>query len=111
MSIATLAGVTKRFGVVTALDDVTFAVEGGDVVALLGRNGAGKSTALAVLLGLRCPDSGVARLLGSDPRRTDARREVGVTPRRRPFRRRCASASWSTSSVPTTSTRCRPRQS
>ncbi len=76
---------TKRFGDVTALDDVSFAVESGDVVALLGPNGAGKSTALGVLLGLRCPDRGVARLLDGDPRRVDSRREVGVTPQETAF--------------------------
>jgi ABC-2 type transport system ATP-binding protein len=85
MSIAELRGVTKRYGLITALEGVTFAVEAGDVVALLGPNGAGKSTALAVLLGLRRPDSGTAHLLGRDPRRTDSRREVGVTPQETAF--------------------------
>lgn len=85
MSVAELEDVTKLFGDVTALDDVTFAVESGDVVVLLGPNGAGKSTALAVLLGLRCPDTGAVRLFGRDPRRTDSRREVGVTPQETAF--------------------------
>ena len=78
MSVAALEGVTKRFGPVAALDDVSVAIASGDVLALLGRNGAGKSTALAVLLGLRCPDAGNARLFGVDPRRSSARQLVGV---------------------------------
>src|SRR5439155_6426859 len=69
VSVAALNGVTKRFGRVTALADAGFSVEAGEVVALLGANGAGKSTALGLLLGLRCPDAGEARLFGLDPRR------------------------------------------
>jgi ABC-2 type transport system ATP-binding protein len=78
VSVAALEDVTKRFGPVTALDCVSFEIAAGDVLALLGRNGAGKSTALAVLLGLRCPDDGTARLFGVDPRRASARQLVGV---------------------------------
>ena len=78
MSVAALEGVTKRFGDTVALDDVSLEIDAGDVVALLGRNGAGKSTAIAVLLGLRCPDTGTARLFDVDPRRASARQLVGV---------------------------------
>lgn len=79
MTVAVLNAVTKRFGSVTALDNVSFAVEEGDVLAVLGPNGAGKSTAIAVLLGLRSPDDGTARLFGSDPRSASSRSTVGVT--------------------------------
>jgi ABC-2 type transport system ATP-binding protein len=75
---ACLEAVTKRFGAATALQQVSFAAGAGDVLALLGSNGAGKSTALAVLLGLRWPDEGRALLFGCDPRRPRSRREVGV---------------------------------
>jgi ABC-2 type transport system ATP-binding protein len=78
MKVAALEGVTKRFGCVIALEDAGFSVEAGEVVALLGANGAGKSTALALLLGLRCPDAGAACLFGLDPRRPAARRAVGI---------------------------------
>ena len=75
---AELRGVTKRFGATTALDGVSLEVREGETLALLGANGAGKSTALAVLLGLRAPDAGEARLFGGDPRRPSSRRRVGV---------------------------------
>ncbi len=78
MSVAALDAVTKRFGQTAALTSATFAVERGEVAALLGANGAGKTTALALLLGLRQPDSGTARLFGLDPRVPAARRNVGV---------------------------------
>jgi ABC-2 type transport system ATP-binding protein len=79
MTLAELERVTKHFGRVRALSEATFAVEAGEVVALLGANGAGKSTAIALLLGLRRPDAGMARLFGRDPHDARARRGVGVT--------------------------------
>jgi ABC-2 type transport system ATP-binding protein len=82
---AELDGVSKRFGPLTALAGVSLAIAEGDVAALLGPNGAGKSTAIAVLLGLRVPDAGTARLFGLDPRRAEARREVGVAPQETAF--------------------------
>jgi ABC-2 type transport system ATP-binding protein len=75
---AELSTATKRFGAVTALDRVSFAIREGDVLALLGANGAGKTTAIALLLGLRVPDDGSARLFGLPPRRAEARQRVGA---------------------------------
>jgi ABC-2 type transport system ATP-binding protein len=57
---------TKRFGEVAALYDVSFAVPQGVTVGLLGANGAGKTTTIALLLGLLLPTSGSIRLLGID---------------------------------------------
>jgi ABC-2 type transport system ATP-binding protein len=57
-------GLSKRYGSVVAVDDVTFDVPAGTVTALLGRNGAGKSTTLRVLLGLDRPTAGTARIGG-----------------------------------------------
>lgn len=51
-----LTHVTKRFGSVLALDDVTFTVPSGQIVGFLGPNGAGKSTCLRILTGLVTPD-------------------------------------------------------
>lgn len=62
-------GLTKHFGEVIAVDDVSFAVKAGGVTALLGGNGAGKTTTIAMLLGLLIPSSGIARLMGHDMRR------------------------------------------
>ena len=65
MTAAMLDSVTKRYGAVVALDDVSLCVETGSTVALLGPNGAGKSTLVSLLLGLRRPDRGRVEICGS----------------------------------------------
>ncbi|HTW50054.1 MAG TPA: ABC transporter ATP-binding protein [Acidobacteriaceae bacterium] len=77
-AIARLQGVTKRYGPVTALDNFSLTLHAGEVVALLGPNGAGKTTAVRLLLGLISPDSGSVRVLGRDPRDSDARIRIGA---------------------------------
>jgi ABC-2 type transport system ATP-binding protein len=74
-----LSGVTKRFPKVIALAGLTLTVPKGRVLGLLGRNAAGKSTALRCLVGLERPDSGDVRVLGLDPSKLDvaARRRIG----------------------------------
>ena len=62
----------KRYGAKVAVDDVSFHVAEGEIFGLLGRNGAGKSTTVDCLAGLRAPDSGRVRVAGLDPR-TDRR--------------------------------------
>ncbi len=57
-------GVSKRFGPVSAVEDLSFTVRPGRVVGLLGRNGAGKTTSLRMLLGLTRPTAGSATVLG-----------------------------------------------
>jgi len=64
-----LMDVTKRFGSTVALDRVSFAVPPGHVCAILGGNGAGKTTAIRTLLGYERPDAGVVSVLGMDPQR------------------------------------------
>jgi ABC-2 type transport system ATP-binding protein len=76
--LALLEGVTKSFASVTALDSVGLELRRGEIVALLGANGAGKSTAVSIMLGLRRPDYGRAELYGRDPREPGARRRVGA---------------------------------
>ncbi len=57
---------TKRYGDTLALDGLSFTVPAGKTVALLGGNGAGKSTTIAILLGLLTPSSGAVSILGHD---------------------------------------------
>jgi ABC-2 type transport system ATP-binding protein len=61
-----VSGITKRFDQVQALDGVDLVVEPGTVYGLLGPNGAGKTTTVRVLTTIIKPDSGVARVLGTD---------------------------------------------
>jgi ABC-2 type transport system ATP-binding protein len=59
-------GLTKRFGDVLAVDDVSLTVDRGSVVGLLGPNGAGKTTLVKSILGLTLPDEGSVRVAGVD---------------------------------------------
>jgi ABC-2 type transport system ATP-binding protein len=64
MSVIEIRGLTKRFGPVLAVDQLSFEVGSGSVVGFLGRNGAGKTTTLRTLLGLVRPDAGTATING-----------------------------------------------
>jgi ABC-type multidrug transport system ATPase subunit len=77
----------KRYGAVTAVDDLTFAVEPGETFALVGPNGAGKTTTLRMLLGLSRPDSGRIAIgeAGLPPHDPEARRRLGYVPQRVEF--------------------------
>ena len=57
---------TKSFSGRTVVDDLSFDVQKGEVFALLGHNGAGKSTTIDLILGLKAPEAGTARILGMD---------------------------------------------
>jgi ABC-2 type transport system ATP-binding protein len=76
--IATLDGVTRRYGRVTAVDGLSLQIGSGETVALLGPNGAGKTTAVELLLGLAQPDAGVVRLFGGPPADAVAAGRVGA---------------------------------
>lgn len=73
-------GLTKRYGDVTAVDDVSFEVPPGDVFGFLGTNGAGKSTTIGALTTVIEPDAGTISVAGHDVRTEgDAvRRSIGV---------------------------------
>ena len=58
MSAITVRGLTKRFGGVLAVDDLTFEVERGTLTGFVGPNGAGKTTTLRMVLGLVHPTAG-----------------------------------------------------
>jgi ABC-2 type transport system ATP-binding protein len=57
-------GLSKRYGSVQAVADLSFTVEGGRITGFIGPNGAGKSTTLRMLLGLVRPDAGTASFEG-----------------------------------------------
>jgi ABC-2 type transport system ATP-binding protein len=59
----------KQYGAKVAVDDVSFTVAEGEIFGLLGRNGAGKSSTVDCVAGLRAPDHGRIRVAGLDPRR------------------------------------------
>jgi ABC-2 type transport system ATP-binding protein len=75
-------GLTKRYGELTALDDLTFTVSPGEVVGLLGPNGSGKTTALRLILGFLRPTAGSARVAGHDcwAEGPEARKHVSYLP-------------------------------
>ena len=77
-----VAGLTKRFGAFTAVDDVSFAVSRGEVVGFLGPNGAGKSTTMRMLAAFMAPSAGTARICGHDVQMHSlaARRALGFLP-------------------------------
>ncbi|PXA68397.1 ABC transporter ATP-binding protein [Cryobacterium arcticum] len=78
--LARLDAVTRRFGEVLAVDDVTLDIHSGSILGLLGPNGAGKSTVLTMLQGLRRPSSGTVSLFGGSPGDYRTRQKLGCTP-------------------------------
>lgn len=81
--VASLRGLTARYGDVVALREVHLDLARGEVVALMGRNGAGKSTLLSALVGLRAPDRGTVHVLGEAPvqlKPSELIRHVGLVP-------------------------------
>ena len=80
-------GLVKSFPRARALDGLTLSLAGGGAVGLLGRNGAGKSTFLKILLGFTRPDAGEARVFGLNPARAplDVRRHLGYMPEAESF--------------------------
>jgi ABC-2 type transport system ATP-binding protein len=81
-SAISIQSVSKQFGPLMALDQVSFSVEPGEFFALLGPNGAGKTTLISALAGLTRPSSGTIHIMGHDVVRDfrAARRALGVVP-------------------------------
>jgi ABC-2 type transport system ATP-binding protein len=77
-------GLTKRFGDFTAVDGITFDVAPGEVFGFLGANGAGKTTAIKILIGLLAPTDGEASVAGFDVRhqQKEIRRNIGYMSQR-----------------------------
>ncbi|MFT4126655.1 MAG: ATP-binding cassette domain-containing protein [Gordonia sp. (in: high G+C Gram-positive bacteria)] len=78
----TIDRLSKRFGDVTALRDLSFTVEPGEIFGFVGSNGAGKSTTMRIVLGVLAADSGRV-LLGADPVDLATRRRIGYMPEER----------------------------
>lgn len=76
MDAIELRGLTKRYGAVVGVDELTFGIGRGEVFGFLGPNGAGKTTTLRCLTGLLRPTAGHVRVLGMDPL-ADHRRVAG----------------------------------
>src|ERR1700741_4952214 len=75
-------GLTKCFGAFTAIEDVSFSVERGEIIGFLGPNGAGKTTTLRILAGVFPPSAGRALVDGLDlaSARRGRRRRIGYAP-------------------------------
>ena len=80
MNVIEVSGLTKTYGDRAVVDEISFAVEEGEIFGILGPNGAGKTTTVESIAGLRTPDSGTINVLGHDPRsdREILRTLVGV---------------------------------
>ncbi|MEU7711999.1 ABC transporter ATP-binding protein [Micromonospora chalcea] len=82
-----LDSVSKSYGEVRAVDDVTVSIGRGEFFGMLGPNGAGKTTLIEMIEGLRTPDSGTVRVLGMSPtpRNLDLLPKIGVQTQRSAF--------------------------
>ena len=79
--------VSKSFGKVKAVDDVSFKIKKGEIVGFLGPNGAGKTTTMRLLLGILKPDKGRIKVFGRDPveERIEVVKQVGYLPENNPL--------------------------
>jgi Cu-processing system ATP-binding protein len=82
MPVVEIQHVTKRYGTIEAVRDVSIELKQGETIALVGHNGAGKTTLLKLMLGLVHPTAGSIRVLGEDPAAGEfaARRRLGYLP-------------------------------
>lgn len=80
MSIGILDHVTKSFGDVVAISDVSFSIQEGSIMGFLGPNGSGKTTSIRLLLGLLKPQTGSVTLFGKKMLSTDIKNKIGYVP-------------------------------
>jgi ABC-2 type transport system ATP-binding protein len=78
MPVIEVSNLQKRYGDTVAVQDVSFAVQRGEIFGILGPNGAGKTTTVECIAGLRKPDGGTISVLGLPPTAAELRRRVGV---------------------------------
>jgi ABC-2 type transport system ATP-binding protein len=74
--------VTRRFGAITAVDELSLEVQAGEIFGLLGPNGAGKTTAIQLIIGLLRPHDGEIAVMGVDPQKEArrVRKMIGLVP-------------------------------
>ena len=79
--------VTKQYGQVTALDDISFSIQKGEIVAFLGPNGAGKTTTMRILTGFMPPTSGSVHIAGFDclEEPWEVKKQIGYLPETPPL--------------------------
>lgn len=65
--VVQVEGLSKSYGPVCAVSDLSFTVHSGEIFGIVGPNGAGKTTSIECILGTRRKDSGIVRMLGMDP--------------------------------------------
>lgn len=82
MGIIEIKGLTKKFGELTADDNVSFEINEGEIFGLLGPNGAGKSTLISMITTLLTPDSGEIKINGFDLKKqqTEIKKLLGLVP-------------------------------
>lgn len=78
MDILIIEGLTKKFGEMNAVDDITLSLKGGEVYALIGPNGSGKTTLIKTVVGLLRPNSGKITVDGVDVVRDPARAKEAI---------------------------------
>lgn len=85
MSVVALDHVGMRYDGVEALEDVTFSIEAGDFVGIIGPNGSGKTTLIKLILGLLTPTAGSIQLFGVAPTAFRDWQKIGYVPQRTAF--------------------------
>lgn len=78
--VVEVQGLTKRYGEITAVDEISFSVYRGEIFGMVGPNGAGKTTTIECIEGLRRPDGGSIEIMGLDPQKDGyaLRERIGV---------------------------------
>src|SRR3954468_4051638 len=82
-----ISQLSKRYGALTAVDDISFDVRAGEVLGFLGPNGAGKTTTMKMLTTFLAPSSGTAKVAGYDvyDDSIEVRRRIGYLPEDTPL--------------------------
>ena len=85
VDVLAISGLSFRYNTNTVLDDISFRVQAGDYLGVVGHNGSGKSTLIRAILGLEEPDRGVVELFGTPQGRFREWQRIGYLPQRLKF--------------------------